>query len=75
MKVSIIGASGYTGRELIRLLMNHPLAELVSITSRSLAGSSLLSKMPNIGKNGEKLIFSNPSIEELCDQNEVALSA
>lgn len=73
MKVSIIGASGYTGRELIRLLMNHPLAELVSITSRSLAGSSLLSKMPNIGKNGEKLIFSNPSIEELCDQNEVNL--
>ena len=36
MKVSIIGASGYTGRELITLLMNHPLVELVSITSEVL---------------------------------------
>ena len=33
MKVSIIGATGYTGEELLRILANHPQAEIVHITS------------------------------------------
>ena len=71
MKVSIIGAFGYTG-ELIRLLMNHPLVELVSITSRSLAGSSLVSKMLSIGKKVKNSFFQ-PKHRRACDQNEVNL--
>lgn len=38
IKVGIIGGAGYTGGELIRLLINHPVAELSFIHSRSNAG-------------------------------------
>ncbi len=38
VKISIIGGAGYTGGELIRLLVNHPHAEIVNIFSRSNAG-------------------------------------
>jgi N-acetyl-gamma-glutamyl-phosphate reductase len=38
MNVGIIGASGYSGEELVRLLARHPRARLVSVTSRSLKG-------------------------------------
>ena len=39
IKVGIIGGAGYTGGELIRILLNHPNAELISIFSRSNAGN------------------------------------
>ncbi|MFM8356991.1 MAG: N-acetyl-gamma-glutamyl-phosphate reductase, partial [Verrucomicrobiota bacterium] len=33
-KVAVIGASGYSGEELVRLLLHHPHVELVAVTSR-----------------------------------------
>ena len=39
MKVGILGAAGYTGGELIRLLLNHPKAEIVFANSESNAGN------------------------------------
>jgi N-acetyl-gamma-glutamyl-phosphate reductase len=41
IKVGIIGGAGYTGGELIRLLINHPSVELVFIHSKSNAGKEL----------------------------------
>lgn len=41
MKVGIIGGAGYTAGELIRLLLNHPQAELVFVNSTSNAGNKL----------------------------------
>ncbi len=41
IKVSIIGGAGYTGGELIRLLINHPNAEIINIYSRSNAGNAV----------------------------------
>lgn len=41
VKVAIVGASGYSGQELIRILMHHPGVELVCVTSRQHAGRSL----------------------------------
>lgn len=41
IKAGIIGGAGYTGGELIRLLVNHPTVSLVSIHSRSHAGESV----------------------------------
>ena len=38
VKVGILGAAGYTGGELIRLLINHPEAEIVFANSESNAG-------------------------------------
>ena len=39
IKVGILGAAGYTGGELIRLLLNHPEAEIVFVNSESNAGN------------------------------------
>ncbi|XHR27456.1 MAG: N-acetyl-gamma-glutamyl-phosphate reductase [Chthoniobacteraceae bacterium] len=41
VKVAVVGASGYSGQELIRILMGHPGVDLVCVTSRQLAGKSI----------------------------------
>ncbi|HEY1793903.1 MAG TPA: N-acetyl-gamma-glutamyl-phosphate reductase [Opitutaceae bacterium] len=41
MKVGIVGASGYAGETLVRLLLAHPRAELAAVTSRAHAGKPL----------------------------------
>ncbi|MEO6875178.1 MAG: N-acetyl-gamma-glutamyl-phosphate reductase [Opitutaceae bacterium] len=46
MKVGIIGAAGYSGEVLVKLLLGHPRVTLAAVTSRSLAGKSLASVMP-----------------------------
>ena len=45
-KVAIIGASGYTGEELVKLLIRHPGVELVVVTSRQHAGKALADQVP-----------------------------
>ena len=46
VKIAVVGASGYSGRELLRLLLLHPHAEIVAVTSRALAGKPLTSEFP-----------------------------
>jgi N-acetyl-gamma-glutamyl-phosphate reductase len=41
IRIGITGGAGYTGGELIRILLNHPNAELVFVQSKSHAGQSL----------------------------------
>ena len=41
IKVGIIGGSGYTGIELLRILHQHPEAEVIAISSRALQGKKL----------------------------------
>ncbi|MEQ1858595.1 MAG: N-acetyl-gamma-glutamyl-phosphate reductase [Chthoniobacteraceae bacterium] len=45
-KVAVIGASGYSGEELVRLLTRHPQVELVALTSRQVAGQPLAKVYP-----------------------------
>ncbi len=40
-KIAVAGATGYTGRELVRLLLGHPAAEIVSLVSSSAAGKGV----------------------------------
>jgi N-acetyl-gamma-glutamyl-phosphate reductase len=47
-KVAIVGASGYTGVELIRLLLRHPGVEITCITSRQNAGSPVSALFPSL---------------------------
>lgn len=47
-RVSIVGASGYGGGELLRLLMAHPLVEIAQVTSESQAGNYVHSVHPNL---------------------------
>ena len=71
MKACVIGASGYTGRELVRLLLGHPKIELSVITSRALDGQPVEKIIPQVVGNSDGLVFSNPSIEQLCHQQDL----
>lgn len=71
MKACVIGASGYTGRELVRLLLGHPRIELSVITSRALDGQPVEKIIPHVVGNSDGLVFSNPSIEQLCHQQDL----
>ena len=42
ISVGIIGASGYTGEELVKILQNHPNVEIKSLTSRTHVGKKLV---------------------------------
>lgn len=48
INVSIIGASGYTGSELMRFLVNHPQVQLQDLTSRTYVGQAVASVFPNL---------------------------
>ncbi|MBN2093497.1 N-acetyl-gamma-glutamyl-phosphate reductase [candidate division KSB1 bacterium] len=66
IKVSIAGGSGYTGGELIRLLLFHPEAEIKQITSERQAGRNLHRMHPNLRKITQ-LKFNSLSEIEPCD--------
>jgi N-acetyl-gamma-glutamyl-phosphate reductase len=48
MKVGIVGASGYAGETLVRLLLGHPKVELAAVTSRTHAGKALSQVIPSV---------------------------
>lgn len=48
MKISIIGATGYSGVELIRILLSHPVGEIISIYSNSQAGKTIQEVYPHL---------------------------
>lgn len=64
MKACIVGASGYSGQELVRLLAGHPLVELVAVTSRSLAGKSVAKELPALRGAVDGLEFAASSTEQ-----------
>ena len=68
IKVGVVGGTGYTGVELLRLLAGHPDAELTVITSRSEAGRPVADLFPNL-RGSLDMAFSVPDIGELsaCD--------
>jgi len=66
LKVSIVGASGYTGGELLRLLLDHPGVEVAAATSRSKMGVFVHSAHPNL-RGRTKLQFTPPEAIEPCD--------
>jgi len=63
LKVAILGGSGYTGSELLRLLLNHPQAKITSVTSERLAGSHVSDVFLNI--RGADLTFESLKPETL----------
>lgn len=70
IQAAVIGANGYTGVELIRLLLAHPHVELTAITSRSHAGKKLASVFPSFrGKTAIK--FSPPNVRNIGTMSQV----
>lgn len=68
LKIGIVGATGYTGVELLRLLANHPQAEVVAMTSRGEAGVHIADYFPSL-RGVYDLRFSDPEQADLanCD--------
>jgi N-acetyl-gamma-glutamyl-phosphate reductase len=75
--VAIVGASGYSGEELVRLLLTHPHAELVAVTSRQYAGQSLAQAFPRFASHprARTLRFTEPNVERLARQAQVVFLA
>ncbi len=74
IKVGIIGASGYTGAELCRILCNHPEIQITVATSRQYAGQPLSSIYPQLHKK-VNLTFENLPIEKLCTKADFFFTA
>ena len=76
-KIAVIGASGYSGEELVRLLLNHPHAELVAVTSRQNAGQTLAQVFPKFASHtkSKSLRFSEPKADVLATQADVVFLA
>ncbi len=68
VKVGIVGGTGYTGVELLRLLAMHPQVDVVQITSRAEAGRKVSDLYGNLRGHFD-LAFSEPDADELanCD--------
>ena len=74
VRVAIFGASGYAGEELLRLLLRHPNAEVVAITSRKNAGEPVEAVFPRFTHS--RLTFIEPDVEKIariCDAAILAL--
>jgi N-acetyl-gamma-glutamyl-phosphate reductase len=76
-KIAIIGASGYSGEVLVQLLLNHPHAELVAVTSRQNAGQTLAQVFPKFASHpkSKTLRFSEPNAELLAKQADIVFLA
>ncbi|UHD14657.1 N-acetyl-gamma-glutamyl-phosphate reductase [Thiocapsa bogorovii] len=66
VRVGIVGGTGYTGAELLRILARHPVAELAVITSRSEAGIPVAEMFPHL-RGRMDLEFSAPDEGALAE--------
>lgn len=66
LRVSIVGGSGYTGGELMRLLLAHPGAQVAQVSSRKLKGQPVHRSHPNLRGHLETL-YCTPDEIEPCD--------
>ena len=66
LKIGVVGGTGYTGVELLRLIAQHPQAELVCITSRSENGLAVADLFPNL-RGHINIAFSDPATAPLKD--------
>jgi len=63
MRIGIVGGSGYTGGELLRLLLGHPKVEVTQVTSDSLAGKPLSRVHPNLRRHTDLTFTPHAELE------------
>jgi N-acetyl-gamma-glutamyl-phosphate reductase len=75
--VAVVGASGYSGEELVRLLLSHPFVELSTITSRQYAGKTLGEIFPKFANHPQarSLRFTEPTIDALARSGQIVFLA
>jgi N-acetyl-gamma-glutamyl-phosphate reductase len=76
-QIAIVGASGYSGEELVHLLLSHPHAQLAAVTSRQYAGQTLAQVFPKFAHHprARGLRFSEPKVELLAKQAQIVFLA
>jgi len=69
ISIGIVGGTGYTGVELLRLLAQHPEADVKAITSRKDAGTRIADMFPSLRGRYDGLAFTDPAASDLasCD--------
>ena len=70
VKVAIVGASGYSGEELLRLLQHHPGVAITCITSRQYVGERIGKVFPRFAES--ELVFTTPDAGAIAAAAEVA---
>jgi N-acetyl-gamma-glutamyl-phosphate reductase len=77
VQVAIVGASGYSGEELVRLLLGHPAVQLTAVTSRQYAGQSVAQVFPRFAQHprARQLRFTDPNAELLAKEAQVVFLA
>jgi N-acetyl-gamma-glutamyl-phosphate reductase len=76
-QIAIVGASGYSGEELVRLLLSHPHVELTAVTSRQYAGQTVAQIFRKFAHHprAKGLRFSEPKAELLAKQAQIVFLA
>lgn len=74
IKAAIVGATGYAGAELVRLLAQHRQVELVALTSHSYSGQSFEQVYPHF-RNQMKLVCAGDDLAPIVDQADVVFFA
>ena len=70
LTAGVVGGTGYTGVELLRLLVMHPQVELKCVTSRSESGNRVADLFSNL-RGFTELCFTEPVVETLAECNVV----
>lgn len=74
VRVGVVGATGYAGAELVRILMGHPDVELTILTSRQFAGMPFERAYPSM-TGFVNLVCEELSVDRLCDRADLIFIA
>lgn len=73
IKLSILGATGYAGIELTRLLLSHPQVQIMHAVSKSFAGQKLKSVYPNLCNT--ELVLEDTSLDKIANDSELVFTS
>ncbi|PLY01675.1 MAG: N-acetyl-gamma-glutamyl-phosphate reductase [Desulfuromonas sp.] len=73
-KIAVVGASGYTGVELVRILSGHPDVALSCVTSRQHAGKNVADVFPSLAGRID-LVFDANDVDQVCAKADIVLTA
>ncbi|MEO0793916.1 MAG: N-acetyl-gamma-glutamyl-phosphate reductase [Verrucomicrobiota bacterium] len=72
INVGIVGAAGYSGEELVRIIAGHPQVNLTAVTSRSLIGKPVIEVMPKFrGLLADDFVFTESNAEALAQRDDI----
>lgn len=74
MKISILGATGYTGVELLRLLANHPEAEIQYLTSENQTGATINQVYPHISQFYHDKLISIKEVDKIAAASDIVFA-